>query len=61
LLSDVLVIKSGGAKGDCVSGTKPAPGAPEIIVGRMCGQAVFRGADVFAPGVTGLPMHVKVC
>jgi hypothetical protein len=30
---------------------KPAPGVPEIIVVRMCGQAVLRGADVFATGV----------
>eukprot|EP00794_Sanderia_malayensis_P005570 gene5570-6258_t len=31
----------------------------EIIVGELCGLAVLRGADVFAPGVMGAPQGMK--
>ena len=31
----------------------------EVIVDEMCGLAVLRGADVFAPGVLGLQPGLK--
>ena len=55
-LSDVIAIRG--------SGPRSAPpdvdgGLPEVIVGRGCGQAVLRGAEVYAPGVVGMPSHIK--
>lgn len=46
LLPDLLIIESSG-----IQGVQPA--TKEVIVGRMCGSAVLRGAEVFAPGVVG--------
>ncbi|XP_076349190.1 tRNA (cytosine(72)-C(5))-methyltransferase NSUN6 isoform X2 [Tachypleus tridentatus] len=31
----------------------------EVIVGALCGVAVLRGADVYAPGVMGAPLNLK--
>nr|XP_045599918.1 tRNA (cytosine(72)-C(5))-methyltransferase NSUN6-like [Procambarus clarkii]XP_045599920.1 tRNA (cytosine(72)-C(5))-methyltransferase NSUN6-like [Procambarus clarkii] len=46
VLPDLLVIESFG-----IQDVRPA--AKKVIVGRMCGSAVLRGAEVFAPGVLG--------
>ena len=36
-----------------MGGVKPRP--REVVVGLQCGEAVLRGADVFAPGLFGSP------
>ena len=56
-LSDVIVIRGSGPRSESV---RPHDGGrlPEVIVGRGCGQAVLRGAEVYAPGVVGMPSHV---
>ena len=52
-LSDVIVIRGSGPRSEFAES-----GLPEVIVGRGCGQAVLRGAEVYAPGVVGMPTHV---
>ena len=52
-LSDVIVIRGSGPRSEFAES-----GLPEVIVGRGCGQAVLRGAEVYAPGVLGMPTHV---
>ena len=52
-LSDVIVIRGSGPRPESAES-----GLPEVIVGRGCGQAVLRGAEVYAPGVVGMPTHV---
>ncbi|XP_035269886.1 tRNA (cytosine(72)-C(5))-methyltransferase NSUN6 isoform X1 [Anguilla anguilla] len=43
-----------------VIGPRPAlPESPEVIVGAQCGNAVLRGAHVFAPGILSAPKHMK--
>lgn len=53
-IPDALVIQSSG----------PCKVEPviekEVIVGSLCGCAVLRGADVFAPGVIGAPSSMQV-
>ena len=36
-----------------MGGVRPNP--REVVVGIQCGEAVLRGADVFAPGLFGSP------
>uniref|UniRef100_A0A3B3HK17 NOP2/Sun RNA methyltransferase 6 n=1 Tax=Oryzias latipes TaxID=8090 RepID=A0A3B3HK17_ORYLA len=33
---------------------------PEVVVGAQCGNAVLRGAHVFAPGIVASPKYMKV-
>ncbi|XP_036377270.1 tRNA (cytosine(72)-C(5))-methyltransferase NSUN6 isoform X1 [Megalops cyprinoides] len=43
-----------------VIGPRPAlPQNPEVIVGALCGNAVLRGAHVFAPGILSTPKYMK--
>ena len=49
VLNDVVMIPTQGPMG----GVKPRP--REVVVGLQCGEAVLRGADVFAPGLFGSP------
>ncbi|KAI1889143.1 hypothetical protein AGOR_G00176030 [Albula goreensis] len=43
-----------------VIGPRPAlPEHPEVIVGTQCGNAVLRGAHVFAPGILSAPKYMK--
>ncbi|KAG9348015.1 hypothetical protein JZ751_004034 [Albula glossodonta] len=43
-----------------VIGPRPAlPEHPEVIVGTQCGNAVLRGANVFAPGILSAPKYMK--
>ena len=55
-LSDVIVIRGSGPRSE--SFRPDDGGLPEVIVGRGCGQAVLRGAEVYAPGMVGMPSHV---
>ena len=55
-LSDVLEIRGSGPRSESVH--PEDGGLPEVIVGRGCGQAVLRGAEVYAPGVVGMPSYV---
>ncbi|KAJ8376739.1 hypothetical protein SKAU_G00073190 [Synaphobranchus kaupii] len=51
-LPDVLLLH--------VIGPRPAlPENPEVIVGAQCGNAVLRGAHVFAPGILSAPKYMK--
>lgn len=52
-LPDLLVIESSGIH-------KVQPTTKEVIVGRMCGSAILRGAEVFAPGVLGASPDLRV-
>ncbi|KAJ8419185.1 hypothetical protein AAFF_G00006840 [Aldrovandia affinis] len=43
-----------------VIGPRPAlPQSDEVIVGAQCGNAVLRGAHVFAPGILSAPKYMK--
>ena len=57
-LSDVIAIRGSGPRSPSAHPGVDG-GLPEVIVGRGCGQAVLRGAEVYAPGVVGMPSHVK--
>ncbi len=48
-IPDILIVKL-----ICES-KRENPLHDEVIVGELCGVAVLRGADVFAPGVMGAP------
>lgn len=48
-VSDVLLIEGSGPQVGVVPDSKP------VIVGLLCGLAVLRGAEVYAPGVMGAP------
>ena len=48
-IPDILIVKL-----ICES-KKENPLHDEVIVGELCGVAVLRGADVFAPGMMGAP------
>lgn len=50
---NILIVKS------CEPQHKTIACSKEVTVGEMCGIAVLRGADVFAPGVFGAPMGMK--
>ncbi|XP_071545005.1 tRNA (cytosine(72)-C(5))-methyltransferase NSUN6 [Panulirus ornatus] len=52
-LPDLLVIESFGIH-------KVQPATKEVVVGRMCGSAVLRGAEVYAPGVLGASPDLRV-
>ncbi|KAG7153634.1 tRNA (cytosine(72)-C(5))-methyltransferase NSUN6-like [Homarus americanus] len=52
-LPDLLVVESHGIQ-------KVKPATKEVVVGRMCGSAVLRGAEVFAPGVLGATPDLQV-
>lgn len=46
----------------CVHGSGPYhldPAPAQVVVGELCGMAVMRGADVFAPGVLAMGSAVK--
>ena len=57
-LSDVITIRGSGPRSQSAH-LGVDKGLPEVIVGRGCGQAVLRGAEVYAPGVVGMPSYVK--
>lgn len=46
VIPDLIAIESHGFR-------KIFPTSKEVIVGRLCGSAVLRGAEVFAPGILG--------
>lgn len=52
-LSDLLVVETRGAQ-------IVTPAKKEVVVGKMCGSAVLRGAEVYAPGVLGVTPGVAV-
>ncbi|XP_042885863.1 tRNA (cytosine(72)-C(5))-methyltransferase NSUN6-like isoform X2 [Penaeus japonicus] len=52
-LCDLLVVETRGAQ-------KVTPAKKEVVVGKMCGSAVLRGAEVYAPGVLGVMPGVLV-
>nr|CAG4643273.1 EOG090X07PD [Ilyocryptus agilis] len=54
-VDDVLVIKS-----NCIPCEVKAE-YPNVIVGLQCGEAVLRGSQVYAPGVTAIPLGVYDC
>lgn len=51
-LPDLLVIKSSGLH-------TVVPESKEVVVGKRCGCAVLRGAEVFAPGVMGFAPDIQ--
>lgn len=51
-LPEVMVIESNGIQ-------NARPVSKEVIVGRKCGSAVLRGAEVYAPGVLGASPSLK--
>ncbi|XP_068223597.1 tRNA (cytosine(72)-C(5))-methyltransferase NSUN6 isoform X2 [Palaemon carinicauda] len=53
VIPDVILIESSGLK-------YIIPETKEVIVGRQCGSAVLRGANVFAPGVMGATPGISV-
>lgn len=56
VLTDVVVL----VQEDRDENARIAPTGREVIVGSLCGCAVLRGADVFAPGVLGAPHALAV-
>ena len=50
VLPDLLVIPSAAAS---TASTARSCGLKEVVVDRMCGEAVLRGADIFVKGVRG--------
>lgn len=48
-LPDTLVIPGVELAG------RVSPADTRVVVGLQCGQAVLRGADVFAPGLLAMP------
>ncbi|XP_064105474.1 tRNA (cytosine(72)-C(5))-methyltransferase NSUN6-like [Macrobrachium nipponense] len=52
VIPDVIIIESNGIR-------NVTPETKEVIVGRKCGSAVLRGANVFAPGVMGATPGLK--
>ncbi|XP_071487096.1 tRNA (cytosine(72)-C(5))-methyltransferase NSUN6-like [Diadema antillarum] len=50
VLPDVLIIPSA-----CRDSSEVAPVDKEVIVDLLCGMAVLRGAEIFAPGVMAAP------
>lgn len=53
ILPDLLVVETRGVQ-------IVTPAKKEVIVGKMCGSAVLRGAEVYAPGVLGVTPGVGV-
>ena len=53
-MHDVIIAESFGHDPAIV------PGHKSVIVDSFCGCAILRGANVFAPGVKGAPLSLKV-
>ncbi|XP_071495613.1 tRNA (cytosine(72)-C(5))-methyltransferase NSUN6-like [Diadema antillarum] len=54
VLPDVLIIPSA-----CRDSSEVAPVDKEVIVDLLCGMAVLRGAEIFAPGVMAAPVAMN--
>ena len=64
VLPDCIVVESSGAVNNSNNSNNNSNNTnnsdPVVIVGALCGCAVLRGADVFAPGVMGAPPALGV-
>ena len=57
VLEDVIVVL---VEASDENEAQVTPKGREVVVGSLCGCAVLRGADVFAPGVLGAPHALSV-